>query len=92
MYQYFLFCGLEARIRSLPEATSYHFPVPMYANLPRLFRAKSPDLELLQDATLQQVEDFQLAKELQKEVEQVSAGTARELNKIQKEDQQEAES
>ena len=39
------------------------------------------DEEILKGATPQQIADFQLAKELQK-VEQVGAGTARELGKI----------
>lgn len=39
------------------------------------------DAELLKGATPQQIADFQLAKSLQK-VEQVGAGTAREMNKI----------
>mmetsp|Transcript_118285 Transcript_118285/g.339415 ORF Transcript_118285/g.339415 Transcript_118285/m.339415 type:complete len:190 (+) Transcript_118285:75-644(+) len=39
------------------------------------------DEELLKGATPQQIADFKLAKELQK-VEQVGAGTARELTKI----------
>jgi hypothetical protein len=48
------------------------------------------DEELLQGATPQQVADFKLAKELQK-VEQVGAGTAREMSKIVTEEADEAE-
>jgi hypothetical protein len=43
------------------------------------------DEEILKGATPQQIADFKLAKELQK-VEQVGAGTARELDKIVTED------
>ena len=43
------------------------------------------DEEILKGATPQQIADYKLAKELQK-VEQVSAGTAREMSKIVGED------
>ena len=51
--------------------------------------AGKSDEELLKGATPQQIADFKLAKELQK-VEQVGAGTAREMGKIVSEEQQEA--
>eukprot|EP00934_Nitzschia_sp_Nitz4_P002587 Nitzschia sp. Nitz4//scaffold28_size193895//67882//68445//NITZ4_001647-RA/size193895-processed-gene-0.259-mRNA-1//-1//CDS//3329545928//2577//frame0 len=43
------------------------------------------DAQLLQGATPEQIADYQLAKQLQK-VEQVGAGTVREMNKIATED------
>eukprot|EP00339_Tiarina_fusa_P020256 CAMPEP_0117035104 /NCGR_PEP_ID=MMETSP0472-20121206/24950_1 /TAXON_ID=693140 ORGANISM="Tiarina fusus, Strain LIS" /NCGR_SAMPLE_ID=MMETSP0472 /ASSEMBLY_ACC=CAM_ASM_000603 /LENGTH=192 /DNA_ID=CAMNT_0004744471 /DNA_START=38 /DNA_END=616 /DNA_ORIENTATION=+ len=48
------------------------------------------DEEILKGATPDQIADFKLAKELQK-VEQVGAGTAREMSKIVNEDGTEAE-
>jgi hypothetical protein len=48
------------------------------------------DEEMLKGATPQQIADFKFAKELQK-VEQVGAGTAREMGKIVKEEHSEAE-
>jgi hypothetical protein len=48
------------------------------------------DEEMLKGATPQQIADFKLAKELQK-VEQVGAGTAREMGKIVTEEVDEAE-
>jgi hypothetical protein len=48
------------------------------------------DEELLKGATPQQIADFKLAKELQK-VEQVGAGTAREMSKIVTEENDEAD-
>ena len=49
----------------------------------------SPDESMLAGATPQQIADFKLAKELQK-VEQVGAGTVREMDKIVKEEDTEA--
>jgi hypothetical protein len=49
------------------------------------------DEEMLKGATPQQIADYKLAKELQK-VEQVGAGTAREMGKIVTEEVEEAES